>query len=156
MTKQAQKLKKSKKPTCSHDNFFKLIFFDPELMKELLKLVLTKVEEKVFNLDKIKFEKDSHKKQLADIVLSFPLKAYPNQRVEFFMILEHKSYNDKDFYGQMFKYLYLLREYIIRQTGREKPIIPALFSHAKQPLKIEKNLFKKKFLKIFLLKFLLK
>ena len=120
-SKQITKARKATiKPTCSHDNFFKLIFFDPKLAKELVELILTKKLSKIFNLDDIKFEKDTHKKQLADIILSFPLKAYPKARVEFFMILEHKSYNDKDFYNQMFKYLYLLRDYIISQTGREK------------------------------------
>ncbi|MDE0091993.1 MAG: Rpn family recombination-promoting nuclease/putative transposase, partial [Oligoflexia bacterium] len=149
MTKQAQKLKKSKKPTCSHDSFFKLIFFDPELMKELLKLVLTKAEEKVFNLDKIKFEKDSHKKQLADIVLSFPLKSYPKQSAEFFMILEHKSHNDKQTYDQMLKYLYLFRELILKQTGRAKPIIPALFFHGKQAIKLKNSLLEEDFKNVF-------
>ena len=129
-----------KKPTCSHDNFFKLIFSDPKLVKELLKLLFTKAEQEVFNLDDIKFEKDTHKKQLADIVLSFPLKNYPKQRTEFFMILEHKSYNDKDSYEQMLKYIFLIREHIVKQTGRAKPIIPALFSHGKKALKLKKSL----------------
>ena len=137
MKKQTNQLKK---PTCSHDNFFKLIFSDPKLVKELLKLLFTKTESKVFNLDEIKLEKDTHKQKFADIVLSFPLKNYPKQRTEFFMVLEHKSYNDKDFYEQMLKYLYLIRELIIRQTGRAKPVIPAMFFHGKQPLKLKKSL----------------
>ena len=149
-----KKLKKSKKivrkkPTCSHDTFFKLIFSDPKLTKELLDLVLTKNERKVFNLDDIRFEKDTHKKQLADIVLSFSLKGYPKQRAEFFMILEHKSYNDKDFYEQMLKYLYLIRELIVRQTGRAKPIIPTLFFHGKMPLKLKNSLQEEDFKEFF-------
>ena len=123
--------KSTKKPTCSHDNFFKLIFFDPKLAKELVELILTKKVSKFFNLDDIKFEKDTHKRQLADIVLSFPLKNYSKERAEFFMILDHKSYNDKAFLDQMLKYLYLFRELIIKQTGRAKPIIPALFKNEK-------------------------
>ncbi len=144
-----KKLKKSKKPRCSHDSFFKLIFSDPKLVKELLKLILTKAERKVFNLDKIKFEKDTHKKQLADIVLSFPLKNSPRERAEFFMILEHKSYNDKNFYEQMLKYLYLIRELIIKQTGRAKPVIPAMFFHGKQSLKLRKTLQEEDFKSFF-------
>ena len=50
-----------KKPTCSHDSFFKLIFSDLKLVKELLELIWTKPTLKVFNLDNIRFEKDSHK-----------------------------------------------------------------------------------------------
>ncbi|MCZ0931789.1 MAG: Rpn family recombination-promoting nuclease/putative transposase [Oligoflexia bacterium] len=148
--KQSKKIVR-KKPTCSHDTFFKLIFSDPKLAKELLELLLTKAESKVFNLDDIRFEKDTHKKQFADIVLSFSLKNYPKERAEFFMILEHKSYNDKDFYEQMLKYLYLIRELIIRQTGRAKPVIPAMFFHGKQPLKLKKTLQEEDF-KDFLFK----
>ena len=145
--KQATKTTR-KKPTCSHDTFFKLIFFDPKLAKELIELLLTKKVSKFFNLDDIKFEKDTHKKQLADIVLSFSLKN-SKQRAEFFMILDHKSYNDKDFYEQMLKYIYLIRELIVKQTGRAKPIIPALFSHGKQPFKLKKSLQEEDFKDFF-------
>ena len=129
-----------KPPKCSHDTFFKLIFFDPKLAKELVELLLTKKVSQFFNLDDIKFEKDTHKKQFADIILSFSLKGYPQERVDFFMILEHKSFNDKNSHNQVLKYLYLLREFIIKQTGRAKPIIPGLFHHGKQPLKLKKSL----------------
>ena len=149
-----KKLKQSKKntrrkPTCSHDSFFKLIFSDPKLAKELLELMLTKAENKVFNLDDIRLEKDTHKKQLADIVLSFSLKNYPKERAEFFMILEHKSYKDKDFHEQMLKYLFLIRELIVRQTGKAKPIIPALFYHGKLPLELKKSLQEEDFKDFF-------
>ena len=151
MKKQLNQNKKiiRKKPTCSHDNFFKLVFSDPKLVKELVELILTKKVSNFFNLEDIKFEKDTHKKQLADIVLSFPLKNYPKERAEFFMILEHKSYNDKDFYEQMLKYLYLIRELIVKQIGRAKPIIPAMFHHGKQPLKLKKSLQEEDFKDFF-------
>ena len=149
-----KKLKQSrkntrKKPTCSHDSFFKLIFSDPKLAKELLELIFTKAENKVFNLDDIRFEKDTHKKQLADLVLSFSLKNCPKKRIEFLTILEHKSYNDKDFHEQMLKYLILIRELIVRQTGQAKPIIPALFYHGKQPMKWKKSLQEENFKDFF-------
>ena len=138
-----------KPPKCSHDTFFKLIFFDPKLAKELVELLLTKKVSKFFNLDDIKFEKDTHKKQIADIVLSFPLKGYPKERVDFFMILEHKSYNDKNSYDQILKYLYLFRDLIIKQTGRVKPIIPGMFYHGKKPLKLKKSLQEEDFKDIY-------
>ena len=137
-----------KPPRCSHDTFFKLIFSDPKLAKELLELLFTKAERKVFNLDDIRLEKDTHKKKLADIVLSFSLKN-SKQRIEFFIILEHKSYNDKDSHNQILKYLYTFRELIIKQTGRAKPIIPALFFHGKQDLKLKKSLQEEDFKDFF-------
>lgn len=130
----------TKKPVFSHDSFFKLIFSDPKLAKELLELIFTKAEKKAFNLNDIKLEKDSHKKQMADLVLSFSLKNDSNKRVDFLMILEHKSYNDKSSHEQMLKYLIGIRELIIKQTGRAKPIIPAFFYHGKLPLKLKKSL----------------
>ena len=141
-------LNTSKKPICSHDNFFKMVFSNTKLAKELIELVFTKEEKKAFDLDKIKFEKDSHKKKLADLVLSFPFK-HSKHRVDFFMILEHKSYNDKNSHEQMLKYLISIRELIISQVGRSKPIIPAYFYHGKQPLKLEKSLQKQDFKKFF-------
>ena len=151
MKKQLNQNKKiiRKKPTCSHDNFFKLIFSDPKLVKELLELLFIKEEREAFNLDDIRFEKDTHKKQLADIVLSFSLKNYPKKRIEFFMILEHKSYNDKNSHEQMLKYLYLIRELILNLTGRVKPIIPAMFYHGKQPLKLKNSLQEENFKDFF-------
>ena len=136
----ANKKKHQKKPTCSHDSFFKLIFSDPKLAKELLELIFTKEEKKAFNLEEIKLEKDTHKKKLADLVLSFPLKKHPKQRIEFLIILEHKSYNDKSFHEQMLSYLILIRELIISQTGQAKPIIPVLFYHGRQTLKLKESL----------------
>ena len=85
---------------------------------------------------------------MADIVLSFSLKN-SKQRIEFFIILEHKSYNDKDSHNQILKYLYIFRELIIKQTGRAKPVIPTLFFHGKQALKLKKSLQEEDFKDFF-------
>ena len=138
--KPEQTRKAVKKPTCSHDSFFKLIFSNPERIKELLLLALTKKEAQAFNLDDIRLEKDSHKKKLADLVLSFPFKNYPRKRIEFLVILEHKSYHDKYLFEQGLKYQILIRDHSIKQKGRPLPIILALFYHGKYPLKWKKSL----------------
>ena len=137
--KQARKNTR-KKPTCSHDSFFKLVFSDPKLARELLELTLTKAENQVFNLNDIKLEKDSHKKQLADLVLSFSFKNYPKERMALLTILEHKSYHDKDAFEQFLKYQILIRELSIKQKGHPLPIILILFYHGKQPMKWKKSL----------------
>ena len=128
-----------KKPTCSHDSFFKLIFSDPKLVKEFMGLIWTKPALKVFNLDDIRFEKETHKKQLAALVLSFSFKNYP-QRMELLTILEHKSYHDKGFFEQALKYQILIRGYSINQKGYAQPVILVLFYHGKQPLRWKKSL----------------
>ena len=136
----------TKKPVFSHDSFFKLIFSDPKLAKELLGLIFTKPALKVFNLEDIKFEKDTHKKQLADLVLSFSFKNsifknknYP-KRMKLFIILEHKSYYDKGFYEQGLKYHILIRDYSIKQTGRTQLTNLCLFYHGKQHKRWKKSL----------------
>ena len=65
------------------------------------------------------------------------------------MIIEHKSYNDKDSHEQMLKYLIGIRELIIKQTGRAKPIIPSFFYHGKLPLKLRKSLQEEDFKDFF-------
>ncbi|MCZ0932917.1 MAG: Rpn family recombination-promoting nuclease/putative transposase [Oligoflexia bacterium] len=62
--------KKTKKPAFSHDRFFKAFFSDPKLAKELLLLAFSKAELKVFNLSKIKTEKDTFEGRGADLILS--------------------------------------------------------------------------------------
>jgi len=41
---------KRKKPKLTHDNFFKLFHSDPELAKELLKLIFSKKEVQAYDL----------------------------------------------------------------------------------------------------------
>ena len=65
------------------------------------------------------------------------------------MILEHKSYKDKDFYEQILKYLVVIRELILRQTGQTKPITRALFYHGRQPLRLKKTLQEEDFKEFF-------
>jgi len=144
------KLKKlKKKPVSGHDNFFKLVFSDSELLRELLELFFSEEEQRVFDFNDIKIEKDTHEKQLADLVLSFPLKDEPEKRVDFMVITEHKSYQDKDYYNQMLRYIISKREFTLLETGREKPIIAVLFYHGKELLKLKKSLQEESFKDFF-------
>ena len=140
---------KRKKPTFSHDSFFKGFYSDPKLAQELLQLIFSKKELKAYNLNKLKIEKDTFEGKEADLVFSVPLKAFPKMKVELFILLEHKSSHDKNLFGQILRYQVLIREHSIQQNGYPQPVIPVVFYHGKPPLKWEKSLQEEDFKSFF-------
>ena len=48
-----------KKPSFSHDRFFKGFYSDPKLARELLQLIFSKEELKAYDLKNLKIEKDT-------------------------------------------------------------------------------------------------
>ena len=132
--------KMQKKPTFSHDSFFKLFYSDPKLAQELFQLVFSKAELKAYDLKKLKVEKDTFEDKRADLVYSVPLKSYPKFKLKIFILLEHKSYYDKNLFNQLLEYQVLIRQHSIQHLGRPMPVIPVLFYHGKQSMKWKKFL----------------
>ena len=151
--KKNQQIKKhipqTKKPAFSHDRFFKIFYSDPKLSKELLTLIFSKEELKAYNLNKIKIEKDTFEDKRADLIFSIPFALAPEVKVKIFILLEHKSSYDKNFFDQLLDYQFLLRKLLIQQTGQAQPIIPVLFYHGKEPLKWQKSLQEEDFKTFF-------
>ena len=141
--------KKTKKPVFSHDRFFKAFFSNPKLAKELLLLAFTKTELKVFDLSKIKTEKDTFEGRGADIILSVPFKNHPRKSLRIFILLEHKSQYDRYIFEQSLDYQVLLRKHIIKQRGQAQPITPLLFYHGKQLIRWKKSLQEEDFKDFF-------
>ena len=139
----------NKKPTFSHDSFFKDFYSDPKLAQELLKLIFSKKETESYNLKKLKIEKDTFEGKRADLILSVPLKTSPKIRLRVFILLEHKSSYDKNLFDQLLDYQILMRKYSIQQVGYPQPIIPVLFYHGKEPLKWKKSLQEEDFKTFF-------
>ena len=133
-------IRQRQKPKLGHDNFFKLFFSNAELAKELLKLIFSKRELWVYNLNKLRVEKDTFEARRADLVFSLPFKNYPESWLRIFILLEHKSYYDKNTFSQLLDYQVLDRKHIIQQLGCPQPIIVVLFYHGEQPLKWKKSL----------------
>ena len=131
---------KRKKPKLTHDNFFKLFYSDTKLAKELLKLIFSKKELEVYNLNKLKVEKDTFEAKRADLIFSLPFKGYPKNRVKIFIILEHKSHYDRYMFSQLLDYQVLGRKQSIQQKGYPQPIITVLFYHGEKPLKWKRSL----------------
>ena len=131
---------KKKKPKLTHDNFFKLFYSDTKLAKELLKLIFSKKELKAYNLNKLKVEKDTFEEKRADLIFSLPFKGYPKNKVKILILLEHKSFYDKNTFSQLLDYQVLGRKQSIQQNGYPYLIITVLFYHGEQPLKWKKSL----------------
>ena len=138
------------KPIFSHDSFFKHFYADPKLAQELLQLIFSKKEQKACILDKVKVEKDTFEQKRADLVFSVPFRAFPKNRLELFILLEHKSHYDKNTFEQLLDYQILIRKDLIQQKNSPRPIIPLLFSHGKDPQKWKKSLQEEDFKELFL------
>ena len=134
-----------KRPSFSHDRFFKSFYSDPKLAQELLHLIFSKEEQKAYILDKVQVEKDSFEGKRADLVLSVPFKGFPDRRLELFILLEHKSHYDKNLFEQLLDYLFFIRKYIIKQKGFSRPVMAVLFYHGKNPLKWKNSLLEEDF-----------
>ena len=147
MTKQIEKIKKS---AFSHDRFFKDSFSNPKRAKKLLEFILTKKELQVYDINKLKVEKDSFKEaRYADLILSILFRKNPKIRARVFILLEHKAYYDKGLFEQVLDYLILLRKWIIGQTGHPELIIPVLFWHGKGAMKWKDSLQEEDFKDFF-------
>ena len=144
-----ENIQKAKKPAFSHDRLFKSFYSDPSLSKELLTLIFSKEELKAYNLNKIKIEKDTFEDKRADLIFSIPFALAPEVKVKIFILLEHKSSYDKNFFDQLLDYQFLLRKLLIQQTGQAQPIIPVLFYHGKEPFKWKKSLQEEDFKSFF-------
>ncbi len=130
----------NKKPTFSHDSFFKHFYSDPNLAKELFQLIFSKQTREACNWNKLKTEKDTFKGKRADLIFSVPLKNHPKIRLKLFILLEHKSQYEKALYSQFLGYQVLMREHNIQFLGCAMPIAPVLFNHGKRPFKWKKTL----------------
>ena len=85
-------------------------------------------------------EKDTFEAKRADLVFSLPFKDYPKNKVKILILLEHKSFYDKNMFSQLLDYQVLGRKQIIQQNGYPQPIISVPFYHGEQPLKWKKSL----------------
>ena len=138
-----------------HDLFFKDIFSQKTFAIELLKLTLSKNEQKLFCFHTLKNEKTTFKSHSADLIFSLQLKSpiplFPcektkthqntppslqttinTQKALIFFILEHKSQKEKTCLLQILKYQTLLYSQLLKQNQAPLPLIPIVFYHGKE------------------------
>jgi len=97
----------------------------------------------------VQIEKDSFVEKRADLIVSVTFREDYKIKLRILILLEHKSFYDKNSFSQILKYQVLIREHIIKQKGYSRPIIPVLFYHGKEPLKWEKSLQEEDFKSFF-------
>ena len=150
MPKKIQKASKSnKKPSLTHDHFFKLFYSNPKLAQELFQLAFSKKEWEAYDWNQLKIEKDTFENKRADLVFSVPLKKNPSIKLKIFILLEHKSFYDKNLFDQLLKYQILIRDHSIKHLGRPTPVIPVLFYHGKQAMRWKLSLQEEDFGSVF-------
>ena len=115
-----------------HDRFFKKVFSDPKFILDLLGLAFSKKELSVFDLSRIKLEKDSWTNRMADLVVSLPLKNSSEKWIRVFILLEHKTQYNAGFFSQLFSYQYAIHEQT-RKMGQPCPVYCVVFYHGKAP-----------------------
>jgi len=113
-----------------HDSFFKQIFSDPKRVKLLLDIFAKDVAKSIHSIMPVNTEKFSSKSQkfMLDLLFSCKVK---DQDAYIRIVLEHKSYLDKELPIQLLYYNAAIWEEAIKEKEYYPPIINIVFYHGK-------------------------
>jgi len=113
-----------------HDSFFKQIFSDPRRVKTLLDIFAKDVAKSIHSITPVNTEKFSSKSQkfMLDLLFSCKVK---DQDAYIRIVLEHKSYLDKELPIQLSYYNAAIWEEAIKEKEYYPPIINIVFYHGK-------------------------
>jgi len=113
-----------------HDSFFKQIFSDPKRVKLLLDIFAKDVAKSIHSIMPVNTEKFSSKSQkfILDLLFSCKVK---DQDAYIRIVLEHKSYLDKELPIQLLYYNAAIWEEVIKEKEYYPPIINIVFYHGK-------------------------
>jgi len=113
-----------------HDSFFKQVFSDPKKVKMLLGIFAKDVAKSIHSIMPVNTEKFSSKSQkfMLDLLFSCKVK---DQDAYIRVVLEHKSYLDKELPIQLLYYNAAIWEEAIKEKDYYPPIINIVFYHGK-------------------------
>jgi len=113
-----------------HDSFFKQIFSDPKRVKLLLDIFAKDIGQDIHSITPVNTEKFSSKSQkfMLDLLFSCKVK---DQDAYIRIVLEHKSYLDKELPVQLSYYNSAIWEEAIKEKEYYPPIINIVFYHGK-------------------------
>jgi conserved hypothetical protein (putative transposase or invertase) len=113
-----------------HDSFFKQIFSNPKRVKLLLDIFAKDVAKSINSISLVNTEKFSSKSQkfMLDLLFSCKVK---DQDAYIRIVLEHKSYLDKELPIQLLYYNAAIWEEAIKEKEYYPPIINIVFYHGK-------------------------
>jgi len=113
-----------------HDSFFKQIFSDPERVKLLIDIFAKDIGQEIHSITPVNTEKFSSKSQKFMLDLLFSCKV-EDQDAYIRIVLEHKSYLDKELPIQLLYYNAAIWEEAIKEKEYYPPIINIVFYHGK-------------------------
>jgi Uncharacterized conserved protein len=113
-----------------HDTFFKQIFSDPKRLKMLLDIFAEDIAQDIHSITPVNTEKFSSKSQKFMLDLLFSCKV-EDQDAYIRVVLEHKSYLDKELPTQLSYYNAAIWEEAIKEKDYYPPIINIVFYHGK-------------------------
>jgi len=113
-----------------HDSFFKQVFSDPKKVKMLLGIFAKDVAKSIHSISLLNTEKFSSKSQKFMLDLLFSCKV-EDQDAYIRIVLEHKSYLDKELPIQLLYYNAAIWEEAIKEKDYYPPIINIVFYHGK-------------------------
>jgi len=122
-----------------HDSFFKQIFSNPKRVKLLLDIFAKDVAKSIHSITPVNTEKFSSKSQkfMLDLLFSCKVK---DQDAYIRIVLEHKSYLDKELPIQLLYYNAAIWEEAIKEKEYYPPIINIVFYHGKGEWNISTSL----------------
>jgi len=113
-----------------HDTFFKQIFSDPKRVKLLIDIFAKDIGQDIHSITPVNTEKFSSKSQKFMLDLLFSCKV-EDQDAYIRIVLEHKSYLDKELPIQLLYYNAAIWEEAIKEKEYYPPIINIVFYHGK-------------------------
>jgi len=122
-----------------HDTFFKQIFSDPKRVKILLDIFAEDIAQDIHSITPINTEILSSKSQKFMVDLLFSCKV-EDQDAYIRIVVEHKSYLDKELPIQLSYYNSAIWEEAIKEKDYYPPIINIVFYHGKGEWNIPKSL----------------
>ena len=131
-THQTQVTEKSQKKNLGnpHDQFFKVIYSSPENALDIFKIILPKDFYNQCNWNTLKAEKRDWIGKQADLIFSVSLKKNSKSKIKIVILLEHKSYYNKDLFKQILDY-----QNSIYQEDKSRDVLaalPILFYHGEK------------------------
>jgi len=130
-----------------HDNYFKSMFKKRENVRDFLSAALPDKITKYIDFNKIEIDDSGYvsnevKGYFSDIVVKSKMKGKRKEDeipLDVYILFEHKSYQDKNVYFQLLRYMYLMWQEDMREGRKLRVIIPFVFYHGRSRWKLSRD-----------------
>ena len=130
-----------------HDNYFKSMFKKRENVRDFLSASLPDKITKYIDFNKIEIDDSGYisnevKGYFSDIVVRTRIKGKRKGEktpIDVYILFEHKSYQDKNIYFQLLRYMYLMWQQDMREGRKLRVIVPFVFYHGRSRWKLSRD-----------------